>query len=132
LTEKIFGSNTPVEEVYFLWQNGNLVSQYSKMPAGMNMEWITVDSTYSTFDNKNSAYLSLNEFPAFQIESGSKNNILTMKQFMLNESESFTEVLSLSSTFAYRADNFPETSTNAVTMMMFPFPMTLYGKFEYR
>lgn len=132
LVEKMFGTNEPMEEAYFVWQNGNIVSLYSKMPAGMNGEWITVDSTYNTFDDKNSAYLSLNEFPIFEIEAGSKNNILTSKQYMLMDMKNFTEVLSLTSSFVYRSDNFPETSTNAISMIMFPFPMTLYGKFEYR
>jgi hypothetical protein len=132
LTDKLVGTNTPIEEVFFVWQNGNMVSMYSKMPAGMNMEWITVDSTHCTFDDKNSAYKALNQVPVFQIEAVSKNNVLTMNQYAMMDYKGLTEILSVNSTFTYRSDNYPDASTNVMVMAIFPMPMTIFGKYEYK
>ena len=124
----------PVSEIEALtmnaiWENGNIVTSYSRMLNQQNFQYMTIDSTVFTYDNKVNAYSSLKAYPVFDPQMSSTNNILTASEFGMGLA-GLMLYGTTTSTYTYNAENYPISSEESKTDDMGT--ETWVRKFEYK
>ncbi|HPW66543.1 MAG TPA: hypothetical protein PLY32_00790 [Salinivirgaceae bacterium] len=113
-----------VEEIeffqkYFIWQNGNIITEYNKyiivpdIPLDRNLSDLkTGDSTIYTYDDKLNAYSSIkNIIPVFGAEISSTNNITFFEKHEFLGSAQMTTIREVTTNYQYDTDNYPTIAT---------------------